>query len=168
MLRLADPIYLFTPSATSTLIRGDGGEASKILQLLSSRVERIFFFFLLRSPRNIDKGGVGSFLLKGNLQLLSSRVVQHYYKIALIGGAYLTESEALMASILLPNACSTSRDRYHKGFGGMGGTFKCRCVQKHKDFIIWCFEWARVFGSWRRLWWHRLIVKYYILDFVWY
>ena len=77
------------------------------------------FFFLLRSPRNIDKGGVGGFLLKGNLQLLSSRVVQHYYKIVLIGGAYLTESEALMASILLPNACSFN-------FGGIDDARKGR------------------------------------------
>ena len=70
-------------------------------------------------PATLITGVYGGFLLKGNLQLLSSRVVQHYYKIVLIGGAYLAESEDLMASILLPNACSFN-------FGGIDDARKGR------------------------------------------
>ena len=70
-------------STTSTLIRGDGAEALKILQLLSSRVElkNIFRFCCFGRPAALIRGVYGGFLLKGKLQLLSSRVVQHYYKI---------------------------------------------------------------------------------------
>ena len=60
--------------ARSTLIRGDGGEALKILQLLSSRVElkNIFVCCYAFGHINIDlvDGGEASKIL----QLLSSRV----------------------------------------------------------------------------------------------